>query len=110
MLGWLRMSRRHLLAGFFVGAILIYQGALCAQGNLPRVSVNEAKAVAVLAADSIRLQLPIDHSAGIGVQAVAWVMSPTGTRSGETTVELAEGERTASLTLPWPRRKESAGN
>jgi hypothetical protein len=50
---------------------------------------------------------PLEEPAGGGVRAVAWVMSPAGTRSEETSVDLADGARAASFTLLWPRDEKN---
>ena len=97
------MTRRQLVVWSIVGAIFASRGLLCAQSAGLPATVNEARAVAVLATDSIRLQLPLENLAGSGVRAVASVMSPAGIRSGETSVDLTEGMRVARFTLPWFR-------
>ena len=90
-----------------LGAILASQGLLDAQSAASPSAINEAKALAVLATDSIGLQLPLEKPARAGVRAIAWVMSPAGTRSDETSIDLAEGARTASFTLPWPKDEKN---
>jgi len=102
------MRRRQLVVWSIVGAIFACHGPLCAQSAASPATVNEARVVAVLATDSIRLQLPLEDPAGSGVRAIAWVMSPAGIRSGETSVDLTKGMHVARFTLPWPRDEKNS--
>jgi Alpha-2-macroglobulin family/A-macroglobulin TED domain/MG2 domain/Carboxypeptidase regulatory-like domain/A-macroglobulin receptor binding domain len=101
------MTRRKLVVWLIIGAIFAGQGPLLGQSAVSPAIVNEAKVIAVLGTDSIRLQLPLENPAGTGVHAVAWVMSPSNIRSGETSVDLAEGIHAASFTLPWPKNEKN---
>jgi hypothetical protein len=71
--------------------------------NSGSTAVNEAKARAVLAQDSIRCELPLTGPAIDGERAVAWLLSPTGTATSENSVALSRGSRSVTLTLPRPR-------
>jgi hypothetical protein len=71
------------------------------------VTVNEAKAHAVLAEESICFELPLTAPAVAGERAVAWLLSPTGKRSGETSVDLRM--RTLVAVVNLPRLKDEHG-
>ena len=103
MLRSLAMTRRTFLIWSFAGLVLVGHAALRAQNSAVQVAIDEARARAVLAGDSIRLQLPFAASSGTPGRAAVWVLSPTGTPSAETTVNFVEGARLVSLVLPWPR-------
>jgi hypothetical protein len=77
-------------------------------GGASRAIVDEAKARAILAEESIRFELPLDAPAGDRERAVAWLLSPTGSPSGEVAINLHIGSRLASVVLPWP--KDRSGN
>ena len=97
------MTSRRLLVWFIAGATLANSTTLRGQSLAAPVGVDESKAVATLATDSIRVQLPLIAPAGVGVRAVAWVISPAGVKSDEISAGLAEHARIANFTLPWPR-------
>lgn len=98
------MNGRMLSAGFICGLALA--GSLTSGAQNPvaaPVAVIEAKSRAVLEPDSIQLQLMLTAPAAANQRAVAWLLSPLGTPSGETATDLREGSRSANLTLPWPK-------
>ena len=99
------MTNRLLVAGLWAGLALVGGQAVSAQTTLKAESfgVNEARARAILGEGSIRFELPLSSPAVAGERAVAWLLSPANVASGETSVALHEGSRTATLTLPWPK-------
>ena len=101
------MKNRLLFVGLWTGLALLGGQFVAAQTAFKAepIAVNEAKARAVLAEDSIRFNLPLNAPAGAGERAVAWLLSPEGAAGGETAIALGEGSRSAALTLPWPKDK-----
>lgn len=97
------MTRRSLLVLLFAGMILASPTALCSQNTSVPVAINETRARAILAGDSIRLQLPFATPATTSGRAAVWTLSPTGTASAETAINFQQGARLVSLTLPWPQ-------
>jgi uncharacterized protein YfaS (alpha-2-macroglobulin family) len=67
------------------------------------VALNEAKAIAILEHESIKLQLSLSAPAPTGVRMVAWLLSPQGAPSAEVAVDMQPSARSASLALPWPK-------
>jgi hypothetical protein len=104
------MIGRLMVAGWFAGFALA--GCVEIPGQTPdaaaSVAVFESKASALLKLDAIQVQLPLSVPAAEGERAIAWLLSPSGARSGETAVDLGAGSRSASLMLPLP--KDSRGN
>jgi len=99
------MNRPLIAVGLLAGIALLSCRIGHAQTHpaaLP-IAVNEAKARAILEQDAIEVLLPLTAPAGKGMRAVAWLVSPTGTPSGETDADLAAGSRSARLTLAWPK-------
>jgi len=97
------MKRRLLLVWTFAGMMLADTAVVDAQTATAPVEVRESGARAVLAGDSIRLQLPFAAPATQGGRAAVWTLSPTGAKSAEREVEFAAGARLVSAGLPWPR-------
>ena len=99
------MNNRSLVIGLWVGLALFGSQAGFAQTALKAepITVNEAKVRAVLAENSIRIELPLNAQARAGERAVVWLLSPEGIASGETSIALREGSRTTALILPWPK-------
>lgn len=99
------MTNRLLVVGLWAGLALVGGRAVCAQTALKNdsIAVNEARARAVLAENSIRFEMPLISPSVAGEHVTAWLLSPAGTSSGESSVALREGSRAASLTLPWPK-------
>jgi len=99
------MTRHLLVFGLF--ASFAFAGLQAAEAQTAaagvRVAIDESQARALLSRDSIQLDLPLRAPAGPGLRAVAWLLSPVDTASGETAIELREGSRWARFTLPWPR-------
>jgi hypothetical protein len=99
------MTNRMLAVGLWAGLALAGGQAVSAQ-TTPKtdsVGVNEARARAIMGEGSIRFELPLTGPAVAGEHAVAWLLSPAGVASGESSVALREGNRMATLTLPWPK-------
>jgi alpha-D-ribose 1-methylphosphonate 5-triphosphate synthase subunit PhnH len=101
------MKNQLLFVGLWTGLALLGGQIAAAQTAFKAepIAVSEAKARAVLAEGSIRLELPFSAPAGAGERAVAWLLSPEGAAGGETSIALGEGSRSAALTLPWPKDK-----
>ncbi len=99
------MMNRLLAIGLWTGLALRASHAISTQTAVKTepITVNEVKARAVLAQDSIYLELPSANSASAGERATAWLLSPAGTSSGEMSVVLRVGTRSVSLMLPWPK-------
>lgn len=97
------MTRRSLLVWWFAGMILASPAALRSQNTSVPVAINETRARAILAGDSIRLQLPFAAAAARGGRAAVWTLSPAGAKSAETAVEFAAGARGLSVSLSWPK-------
>jgi len=103
------MKRRWVFAELFAGVVWAFAGMMLAGGataaaqTAAAVVVRESGARAVLAGDSIRLQLPFTVPAITGGRAAVWTLSPTGAKSAETAVQFAAGARALSVTLPWPK-------
>jgi hypothetical protein len=99
------MTKCLLAVGFWIGLALLAVHAVAAQTAVKAIpiAVNEANARAVLAQDWIHVELPLVNEASAGERATAWLLSPAGTSSGETSVVLREGARSVSLSLPWPK-------
>jgi hypothetical protein len=110
MLRLLAMKKRWVFAELFAGVVWTFAGMMLAgtavvdaQTATAPVEVRESGARAILAGDSIRLQLPFAAPATQGGRAAVWTLSPTGAKSAETAVEFAAGARLVSASLPWPR-------
>ncbi|MGA3159863.1 MAG: alpha-2-macroglobulin family protein [Terracidiphilus sp.] len=99
------MTNRLLAVGLWTGLALLSGQSVPAQTTLKTapIAVNESRARAILAEGTIRFELPLTSPAVTGERAVAWLLSPAGESSSESSVALREGSRTASLKLPWPR-------
>jgi hypothetical protein len=104
------MTNRLLAAGFWIGLAFFSVHAVTAQTspNAGPAAVNEAKASAALAQDSIRFELPLIAPAIAGERAVAWLLSPEGKSSGETVVDLRAGALVARIDLPRPKDEHGA--
>ena len=99
------MNNSSLAAGILIG-LAVFGVQVVSSQSAPKagtIAVNEAKAHAVLAEDSIRFELPLTAPAVTGKRAVAWLLSPTGKRSGETAIDLRAGVLAASIHLPRPK-------
>jgi hypothetical protein len=104
------MIRRLIAVGFLAGFALAGSEWLLAQTPNGTVSVafNEANVRAVLAENSVRVELPLYAPASASERAVVWLLSPEGVASGETSTALREGSLRAALTLPWPKDARGA--
>ena len=100
------MRSKLLVVGLSVGFALLCCHALPAQ-TAPKTGPNAtsaAKPRAILAQNnSIRFELPLAHPAVAGEGVAVWLLSPAAIASGETSVSLRPGSRSAVLTLPWPK-------
>jgi hypothetical protein len=83
--------KRLLLAWSFTGMILAAAPAVAAQAAAGPAAVRESGARAVLAGDSIRLQLPFTGAATRAGRAAVWTLSPTGAKGAEAAVNFAAG-------------------
>ena len=96
------MKTRPLLVWSFAGIILAGAALVEAQTAAGPIAVDETRARAVLAGDSIHLQLPFVSPASRPGRASVWTLSPTGAASAETVVDFHQGARLLSVSLPWP--------
>jgi hypothetical protein len=99
------MTNRLLVVGLWTG-LALFGGQNVSARIAPKtepIAVNEATARAILGEGSIRFELPLTSPSVAGERATAWLLSPAGASSGESSVALREGSRWATLTLPWPK-------
>jgi hypothetical protein len=103
------MKNPLLTAGLLIGLALFCGIAVPAQSALKAgpVAVSDVKARAILADGSIRFELLLPGPAVADERVVAWLLSPMDAVSGETTVTLGPGSRSATLSLPWTKEAHS---
>jgi len=99
------MIKRLILTVLFAGVALAGIELSQAQAGAAAapIAVNEAKASAILQKDSMNVQLPLTAPAEAGMRMVVWLLSPIGTPSGETSIDLKVGSSGCIVVLPWPK-------